>query len=87
MLARILDESQPLGKDHDVVLETLAALGAVGSVDAIPGAGHAIQAARVLFGARRLRALKERSVDALVRIGTPTRRPPREEAGESGDRC
>src|SRR5439155_1902477 len=36
MLARILDESQPLGADHDVVLETLAALGAVGSDTAAP---------------------------------------------------
>ena len=31
MLARILRESEPLGKDHEVVLETLSALGAVGS--------------------------------------------------------
>ncbi len=27
MLVRILDESEPLGKDHDVVLDTLDALG------------------------------------------------------------
>ena len=31
MLVRILEESQPLGKDHEVVLETIEALGTVGT--------------------------------------------------------
>jgi hypothetical protein len=70
MVVRIIDESQPLGKDHDVVLESLEALGAVGSDEAIPALVTMAQR-RGWFGRKKLRALKERSVGALVRIGTP----------------
>ena len=67
MLARIIAESEPFGKDHEVVLETIDALGSVGSdaarcpalVDDARGAGSS--------AAGKLRALKERGVDALVR--------------------
>ena len=64
MLVRILEESEPLGKDHDVVLETLAALGTVGSDTAVPALASAIQR-RGFFGRKKLRAIKERGVAAL----------------------
>ena len=35
MLVRILEESEPLGKDHDVVVETIDALGTVGTDGAV----------------------------------------------------
>ena len=69
MLVRILEESQPLGPDHEVVLETLDALGTVGTDAAVP-ALLTMARRRKFFGGRKLRALKDRSVDALARIGT-----------------
>jgi len=85
MLVRILEESQPLGKDHDVVLETLTALGAVGSDTAAP-ALSAIIRRKGLFGRKKLRALKERGVAALARIGGPRSTSALEEASRTGDR-
>jgi HEAT repeat protein len=85
MIARIIDESEPMGKDHDVVLEALDALGTVGSVDAIPVL-IATARRRAWFGRKKLRALKERSVGALLRIGTPRGSAALEEAGQTGDR-
>ena len=45
MLVRILEESQPLGKDHDVVLETIEALGTVGTDAAVADPGDAWRSA------------------------------------------
>ena len=84
MLARIIEESQPLGKDHDVVLEALTALGVVGSNEAIP-ALVAIIKRRGFFGRKKLRALKERGVAALARIGTAQASAALNEAATSGD--
>jgi hypothetical protein len=85
MIARIIAESEPIRKDHDVVLEALDALGTVGSVDAIPVLVTTARR-RGWFWRRRLRALKERSVGALLRIGTPEGSAALEEAGRTGDR-
>jgi HEAT repeat protein len=84
MLVRILEESQPLGKDHDVVLETLDALGIVGTDAAIP-ALLAMARQRKFFGGRKLRALKDRSVDALARLGTARSKVALKEAAAQGD--
>lgn len=85
MLLRIVQESTPLGRDHDVVLETLSALGTVGGDRAVPTLA-AMAERRAFFRRKRLRALKERSVDALVRIGTPTADAVMRQAARSGDR-
>ena len=69
MLVRILEESQPLGKDHDVVLETIEALGTVGT-DGSVSILLTMAQKKKFFGGRKLRSLKERSVDALARVGT-----------------
>lgn len=84
MLVRILEESQPLGKDHDVVLETLEALGTVGTDAAIP-ALLAMARRRKFFGGRKLRALKDRSVDALARLDTAQSKAALKEAATQGD--
>ena len=86
MLVRIVEESEPLGADHDVVLETLAALGAVGSDAAVPTL-DAMARRRKFFGGKKLRALKQRSVEALVRIGTPKATDTLREAAKTGDRA
>ena len=68
MLARVINESEPLGKDHEVVLETIDALAAVGSDAALP---TLVTMAKVkkFFGGRKVRSLKEHAVAAMIRIG------------------
>ena len=84
MLVRILEESQPLGPDHDVVLETLEALGTVGTDAAVP-ALLTMARRRKFFGGRKLRALKDRSVDALARLGTAKSKEALKQAAAQGD--
>ena len=50
MLVRILEESQPLGNDHDVVLETIEALGTVGTDAAVPPGDHGAAASSSAAG-------------------------------------
>lgn len=85
VLGRIIEESEPLGKDHDVVLDTLGALGLVGSDRAVPIVAGTI-ARRGIFRRRRLRALKERGVAALEGIGTTAAAAALEHASQTGDR-
>ncbi len=88
ILARILDESEALGKDHDVVLDTIAAVGTVGAGggDAAVAAVVRLMRQRGVFRRRRRRALKRASVDALRRVGTPAAGSALEDAAETGDR-
>src|SRR5262245_17795409 len=60
MLARIVAESEPLGTDHEVVLETIDALATVGSDRAVPTL-VGLARLRRWFGGKKLRAIKERS--------------------------
>ncbi len=85
MLGRIVAESEPLGKDHEVVLDTLTALGIVGTDQAVPILAGAI-ARRGWRRRRKLRALKERGVGALARIGGQAATAALGEAAERGDR-
>jgi HEAT repeat protein len=85
MLVRIIEESQPLGKDHDVVLETVAALGSIPSDDGVATLAAVIGRGG-FFGWKKRRALKERGVDALARIGTPAAAAAIAAAAKSGDR-
>jgi len=85
MLVRIIEESDPLAKDHEVVLETIAALGLVPSEAGVAALATVI-ARRGFFGRRKLRALKERGVEALARIGTPAAQAALTNAAKNGDR-
>ena len=85
MLVRIIEESQALGKDHDVVLETIEGLGTVGSDAAVPVLANMAQR-RAFFGRRKLRALKERSVNALARVGGAKADTVLRNAAQTGDR-
>jgi HEAT repeat protein len=84
MLVRILEESEPLGKDHEVVIETIDALGTVGTDGAIPVLVKMAQRKK-FFGGRKLRALKEHSVDGLARVGTAKSAAALKEAASTGD--
>src|SRR6266849_3315199 len=85
MLARIVGESELLGKDHEIVLETLAAMGTVGSDQAVPALGTVILR-RAVFRRRKLRALKECGVEALLSIGGRRAQATLDEAARTGDR-
>jgi hypothetical protein len=85
MLVQILNESEPLGKDHDVVLQTLGALGRVGSDAAIPALVKAA-AVKGWFVRAKRSAIKTNSVAALVQIGTPKAKAALDAAGRTGDR-
>jgi hypothetical protein len=85
MLVRILEESQPLGKDHEVVLETIEALGTVGTDASVPILVTMAQRKRFL-GGRKLRALKEHSVDALACVKTEKSAAVLKDAAEHGDK-
>ena len=84
MLVRIIEESEALGKDHELVLETVGALGAVGTDAAVPVLVTVSQK-RSFFGRKKARALKERSVDALARVGTARSAAALQEAATKGD--
>ena len=85
ILVHILRESQPLGKEHEMVLETAKALGTVGSDDGIPALGT-LANRRAFFGRKKLRAVKEQSIKAIQRIGGPKAETALQEAAATGDR-
>jgi HEAT repeat protein len=85
ILVHILRESQPLGKDHDVVLDAIRALGEVGGGAGVPVL-KTLAERRGLFRRRRLRTVKEQSVAALERIGSPEAQAALTEAARTGDR-
>jgi hypothetical protein len=85
MLTRIVAESEPLGRDHDIVLDAVTAMGQVGSDQAVPALASLILR-RAFFGRRKLRALKEHGVDALRSIGGPRATTAIDDAALKGDR-
>jgi HEAT repeat protein len=85
ILVHILRESQALGKDHEMVLETAKALGTVGSEEGVP-ALKTLASRRDFFRRKKLRAVKQHSVEALQRIGGPKAESALQEAAVSGDR-
>ena len=85
LLARILDESDPLGADHEVVLETLGAVGALGGDGAIPAVDRVMRRKK-WFARAKLRAVKSASVRALAQIGTPAADAAIAGAATTGDR-
>ncbi len=84
MLARILRESRVLGRDHEVVLETIAALGTVGTDQAVPPLVEVVRT-RGLFRRKRRRAVKQHGVQALMKVATPRADAALDEAARIGD--
>jgi hypothetical protein len=85
MLVRILDESQPLGKDHGVVLDTLSALKIVHTDKAVRPIA-AVARHKRWFARARSRALKKTAVDALALMDTESSRQELAKAATEGDR-
>jgi HEAT repeat protein len=86
MLARIITESEPLGNDHEVVLEAIDALTTVGSDQAVPTL-VGLARLRRWFGGKKLRAIKEKAVGALVGIGGEKAAAALNDAANTGDRA
>ena len=88
VLVRILDESDPFGADHAIVLETLDALARVGpmSNDQAVTALSGLMRKKKLLARRKVRAVREKSVAALRAIRTPGAARALDEAARTGDR-
>lgn len=85
MLVQILEESQPLGSDHTIVLETLGALEELGDERAIPAVVNVMHQRR-WFARAKTRALKQSAIAALLKIQSPQASEALREAGHSRDR-
>jgi len=85
ILVHVLRESQPLGKDHAMVLETAKALGTVGSDEGVP-ALKTLADRRAFWRRKKLRMLKEQSVEALESIGGPKAEAVLQQSARTGDR-
>jgi hypothetical protein len=85
ILVRILDESEPLGKDHLVVLDTLTALKAVHTDNAVRPIASVARRTR-WFAPAKSRALKGNAIEALASIGTDASKEALTRAAVEGDR-
>lgn len=85
LLVRILDDSDALGVDHAVVLDTLGAVGTLGGDLAIPAVARVIRK-RKWFARQKVRTLKQTGVRTLRQIGTPAARAALDGAAATGDR-
>lgn len=88
VLQRILNESEPLGHDHDIVIDTLGALGTLGVIsdDRAVGDIARLMHRRSWFARKKIRALKRTALETLQRIGTPAATVAIRDAAASGDR-
>jgi hypothetical protein len=85
VLVRILNESELFGRDHQIALDTLAAIGDVGRDEAVGDVAQVMRRKRWL-ARRRTRAVRQASLDALCRIGSPAAQQAVADAAAQGDR-
>jgi hypothetical protein len=85
LLVRILNESEPFGADHAIVLETLGAIGVIGGDAAVPHVA-VVMRRRNWLARKKVRALKQASLDALRAVGSPMADAAIGEAATRGDR-
>ncbi|MFP5378232.1 MAG: HEAT repeat domain-containing protein [Vicinamibacteria bacterium] len=83
MLLHILAESQPLGADHALVLETLGALAGLRDDRAVPSVARLVHARR-WFAWFRTRRLRLTALRTLERIGSPAAADAFERAAREG---
>jgi HEAT repeat protein len=85
VLVRMIEESDPFGADHPIVLEAVGALSRVGDDQAVPALTTLMRKKKLLARAKG-RALKENSLAALRAIHTPAAERAIDEAAKTGDR-
>ena len=86
VLVRILEDSDPFGADHAIVLDTLGALSAGRRRPGGAGALATVMRKKKLFAWKKSRALKEQALAALRAIKTPAAARAIEDAAKTGDR-
>jgi HEAT repeat protein len=84
VLVRIVEESEPFGADHLIVLDAVDALAQVGTDHAVP-ALTTLMRKKKLLAWKKKRAIKEGSLAALRAIGTPAAGRAVDEAAKTGD--
>jgi HEAT repeat protein len=84
VLVRIIEESEPFGTDHSIVLDAVGALSVVGDDQAIPALTKLMRRKKLLAWKKK-RAVKEGSLAALRAIGTPAASRAVDEAAKTGD--
>jgi HEAT repeat protein len=85
VLVRILEESEPFGADHPIVLETLDALARVGDDQAVATLSGLMKKKKLL-ARKKVNAVREKSLAALRAIKTPGAARALDEAATTGDR-
>ncbi len=84
VLLRVLNESDPFGTDHPIVLDTLVALGTIGGDQAVGDISRVLRRHR-WFAPKRVRALRQIGLLVLRRIGTPAAASAIQDAAINGD--
>lgn len=85
LLGRVIDESDPFGRDHEVVLDAVNAVGRAGADQAIAPLVRLLYRRR-WWARRRTRRLRHAAIGALLRIGSARANQALDEAGGRGDR-
>jgi HEAT repeat protein len=85
VLVCILNESDPFGSDHPIVLEALDAIADLGRDEAIPHVAHMMRR-RSWFARKKTRAIRQTSIRTLQRIGSPAAARTLADAAVQGDR-
>ena len=85
LLGQILDESDALGADHSIVLETLGAVGMLGGDQAVPAVDRVMRTTR-WFARTRVKAVKTASLATLQQVGTVAAAAAMARARMDGDR-
>jgi HEAT repeat protein len=85
VLLCILNESEPLGSDHQIVIETLGAIGEIGEDEAVPHVAQVMRR-RSWIARKKARVLKQVSIGTLQQIGGPAAYRALADAAENGDR-
>jgi HEAT repeat protein len=84
MLARILEDSDPFGHDHPLILETLAALSTLRDDRALSSVTVLARKKRWLAW-RRTTRIRQACLQTLARIGTPKAKQAIDDLARSGD--
>jgi len=84
MLTRILQDSDPFGPDHPLVLDMLSALGSLQDDRAIPPVAALVPQRRWLAWGKTTR-LRDTALRTLLRLGTPKARAAFDDFARTGD--
>ena len=85
MLARIIEEAEPLGRDFDLVRETLDAVASLADDRSVRSVSN-VARQRKWYLPGRSRRMRERALATLAKIGSPAALSAIETLEKTGDR-